>query len=166
MASFLVHNLFPIPPKHPNATPVREKFCHNATTASATCPPYSFAVVLRVKLCMALAATLVELEAQPCGVGRCKPLENSGLERLQQLVKTSRGLPVSLDCRRKILAVSNDDITEVIIPLCSWLKGLVEGHNGEAGGGECSLNRRVLYSCYCTWGAWCLLIMITAVPTP
>ena len=109
---------------------------------------------------MALAATLIKLEAQTCGVGICKPLESSGLERLQQLVKTTRGLPVSLDCRKKILAVSNDDIAEVIIPLCSWLKGLVLGHDGEAGGGECSLNRRVWDSCYCTRGAWFLLIII------
>ena len=85
---------------------------------------------------MALAAKLAELETQSCGIGRHTTVESSGLERLQHLVKTSRGLPVSLDCRRKILPVSDGDITEVIVPLCSWLKGLVERHNGKAGGGE------------------------------
>ena len=130
-------------PKHPHATPVkRDQLCYVVLSATLLLCCGGRTIIFS----MALAATLAELEAQPSGVGRCKPLESSGLERLQQLVNTSRGLTVSLDCRRKILAVSNEDIAEVIIPLCSWLKGLAEGHSGEAGQGEYSLNRRVWYS--------------------
>lgn len=72
-----------------------------------------------------LADALTELEAQPNRVDK-KPLEADSFDRLLEFVKKTGGLPVTLDCRSKILTVSNDDLVEVITPLCTWLKTLAE----------------------------------------
>lgn len=87
---------------------------------------------------MVLYDALAELEAQSGGVGKplCLEVLIGALDRLRHCVDDMGGLPVSLDRRNMILAVSDDDLAEVIFPLCTWLKGLTEACTGEAARGE------------------------------
>lgn len=83
---------------------------------------------------MDLAASLSKMEAQTNGVGDFPPLEPSRQEHLKASIKAIGGLPGSLDGRRKLLTVTDDEISEVIIPLCRWLRALAEAlHDGTPG---------------------------------
>lgn len=83
---------------------------------------------------MDLAAPLSKMEAQANGVGDFPPLELSRQEHLKTSIKERGGLPGSLDGRRKLLKVTDDEVSEVIIPLCHWLRALTEAlHDGTTG---------------------------------
>ena len=85
---------------------------------------------------MALAQALIDLEAKAGRFFKIPSLDDDVVKRLLESVEASGGLPVTIDYREKILAVSYTDLTEVILPLCSWLEGLVKVH-AEKEGGEC-----------------------------
>lgn len=83
-----------------------------------------------------LAEVLAALEAQAGGAGKLPCLEEGSLDRLRQLVKEQGGLPITLDCRKKLLPVNDVDLVGVIAPLSVWLKGLVEAHSAKGGRSE------------------------------
>lgn len=87
---------------------------------------------------MKLVDILAKLEAGPEGGGDSLLSNVGGLDRLRQVVQEEGGLPISLDCRTKILDVCQEDLEEVIIPLCAWLKGLAEVNEGGKERGELS----------------------------
>lgn len=83
---------------------------------------------------MDLSASLSKMEAQTNGVGDFPPLEPSRQEHLKTSIKETGGLPGLLDGRRKLLKVIGDEVSEVIIPLCRWLRALTEAvHDGATG---------------------------------
>lgn len=82
---------------------------------------------------MEFAKELAAMEAQPSGVGDLPSLEAAAVGRLRQKILKQDGLHVSLDCRDKILAISEAELDETILPFCSWLKGLVEAQGKAAG---------------------------------
>lgn len=85
-----------------------------------------------------VAEILADLEAQTGGAGKLPCLEDGSLDRLRHLVKEQGGLLVTLDCRKKLLPVTDVDLDGVIIPLCIWLKGLAGSHSAEGEGSELS----------------------------
>lgn len=95
---------------------------------------------------MDLADALMELEMQPSGVGNLPNLDVDAVNLLRKL-SNAGGLPVSVDCRDKILAVSEGDLAEVILPLCAWLKGLADDQEGDETGGVSLHNPPFDWSC-------------------
>lgn len=81
--------------------------------------------------CMALVDALAALEAQTTGVSEMPPLESSHVDRFKQVVEAGGGLPIERDCRKEILGVNEADLVEVILPLCTWLKGITQGPSGK-----------------------------------
>lgn len=73
------------------------------------------------------------MEAQSIGVSDVPSLEAAAVGKLREKVLKQGGLHVSLDCRNKILAISEVELDETILPLCSWLIGLVEAQGKAAG---------------------------------
>lgn len=80
---------------------------------------------------MALVDALAALEAQTAGVIEMPPLESSHVDRIKQVIEATGGLPIERDCRKEILGVNEADLAEVILPLCTWLKGITQGPCGE-----------------------------------
>ena len=80
---------------------------------------------------MTLADALAKLE------GRLPEIESSAVDRLRQFVEDSGGLPIERDCKSKeIVAVGEEDLLGLILPLCNWLTGLAAGHPGMKGRGS------------------------------
>lgn len=75
---------------------------------------------------MALARALSELESEPGGIGLPDLEASTAAERLRQFTKTNGGLPIERDCRKETLAVDDADLADTVVPLCIWLKKLVE----------------------------------------
>lgn len=44
---------------------------------------------------------------------------------------TPGGLPIERDCRKETLQIGDHELVQVVLPLCSWLKGLADGLTGE-----------------------------------
>lgn len=87
-------------------------------------------------LIMTLAERLNNLEGKSNSSDNLVSLDDDAVSRLRESVETAGGLPITLDCRDKILAVSHTDINEVILPLCAWLEGLVKDYVETGGGGK------------------------------
>lgn len=75
---------------------------------------------------MTLEEALAAMEVQPSGVGNVPPLDVTSVDRLRKTIRENGGLPVSLDCRDKTLASSDDELAQVILPLCAWLRRLAD----------------------------------------
>jgi len=85
---------------------------------------------------MTLAEVLDNLEGRSNSGDKLVSLDDDAVRRLRESVEVAGGLPITLDCRDKILAVSHADINEVILPLCAWLEGLVKDYVETEGGGK------------------------------
>lgn len=83
---------------------------------------------------MTLAEALAAMEAQPSGVGGLSPLDETAVLRLRQLIQEQGGLRVTLDCRDKVMAISDTELVEVILPLCCWLIGLADAQRTKTKG--------------------------------
>ncbi|CAM9094230.1 unnamed protein product [Ectocarpus fasciculatus] len=113
---------------------------------------------------MALVDALAALEAQTTGVSEMPPLESSHVDRVKQVIEAGGGLPIERDCRKEILGVNEADLVEVILPLCTWLKGITQGPSekgervlvglcGSAAAGKSTLAQLLCAAYGIIWGA-------------
>ncbi|CAM9739592.1 unnamed protein product, partial [Scytosiphon promiscuus] len=87
---------------------------------------------------------------------------NTHATRLRQT--SAGGLPIECDCRKEILAIGDHELVEVLLPLCTWLKGLTDGLISEDGGrilvglcgsaaaGKSTLAQLLCAACGVLWG--------------
>lgn len=70
------------------------------------------------------------MEAQPGGAGKLPTLRAAAVDQLRRKIQEQGGLQVSVDCKaEQILATSEQEVDNAIIPLCAWLAGLVEAQS-------------------------------------
>ncbi|CAM9240739.1 unnamed protein product, partial [Choristocarpus tenellus] len=84
------------------------------------------------------------------------------IARVHKVLADAGGLQVDLDGRKRVFAVSARELEETILPLCSWLRGLVEdseeagerilvGLVGPAGAGKSVLSHLLCAACNLIW---------------
>lgn len=74
------------------------------------------------------------MESQVNGIGQFPPIEASKVDSLMESIRAAGGLLGTLDCRSKVFVVSEEELSEVIVPLCSWFRGLAEALSPDSRG--------------------------------